>query len=145
MNNTIIPLGVGASFTGQWQATDDFAVISVNLNASSFCLLTIQQSHNKGNIDNSDSLSYQPGQAIITQQTIGLQYFRVIVENVDITTQTFLRLISSLSINRTVGVDIRTLSAFANSDNVEIVGRDAESTKRYILTDASGALIVKFV
>ena len=141
-NNTLIPLLVGASFTGAWQLTEDFSIISVNLNASGFCLLTIQQSQNGKTIDNTNSVSYQPGAAIIVQDTIGLRYFRVIVENVDIVRQSFLRLISSLGINRTVGVDIRTLSAFAKADNVEIVGRDADGIQRYILVDASGALIL---
>jgi hypothetical protein len=79
------------------------------------------------------------------QETIGLQYFRVILQNVDIVRQSFLRLISSLSLNRSVDVDIRTLSAFENFDNVAVVGRDAVGVQHYLLTDASGALIVNFI
>jgi hypothetical protein len=109
-----VPLLADASFTGLWQKTEDFAVINVNLNTSSLALLTIQQSQNGSTIDNTTSISYQPGAAVIVQETIGLQYFRVILQNVDIVRQSFLRLISSLTMNKTVGVDIRTLSAFEN-------------------------------
>jgi hypothetical protein len=115
------------------------------LNTSSLALLTIQQSQNGSTIDNTTSISYQPGAAVIVQETIGLQYFRVILQNVDIVRQSFLRLISSLTMNKTVGVDIRTLSAFENYDNVAVVGRDAVGVQHYLLTDASGALIVNFI
>jgi len=141
-NNTLIPLLVGGIFTGGWQKTESFAVISVNLNTSGLASLMIQQSHNGNTIDNILTTSFQPGNAIIVQDTVGLQYFRVIVTNTDIVREDFLRLVSTLTMNKTVGVDIRTLSAFENEDNVEIVARDSTGIQRYVLTDASGRLIV---
>ena len=144
-NSSNNPLAQNASFVGEWQLTDNKVAITVNLNCNSLALVTIQQSLYKNGafIDNTQTSSYPvPSVAETYQVPVALNYFRVIVQNVDIVDQTFCRLRSFLTNSITHGVDIRKLSAFADSDNVEIIAKDGSGTLRHILCDASGALIV---
>jgi hypothetical protein len=143
-NSSNNPLEQSQSFVGAWQLTDGKVAISVNLNCDSLALVTIQQSSFKNGafIDNTQTSSYPvPSTAETYQVPVALAYFRVILQNVDIIDQTFCRLNSVLTNTITHGVDIRKLSAFADSDNVEIIGKDGTGTLRHILCDASGALI----
>lgn len=147
-NSTQIPLPIGGQFTGAWQSTktlDGAVAINVNLICDSLSLVTIQQSSfsNGGFIDNTQTSSYPVvGVAELYQMPIILPYFRVILQNDDIVNQTYCRLNSTLSITISKNVDIRKLSAFASSDNVEIIAKDASGNLQHILCDASGALIV---
>jgi hypothetical protein len=143
-NSSNNPLAQNASFVGEWQLTDGKVAISVNLNCNSLALVTIQQSLYKNGafIDNTQTSSYPvPSVAETYQVPVALNYFRVILQNVDIIDQTFCRLSSVLTNTITHGVDIRKLSAFADSDNVEIIAKDGTGTLRHVLCDANGALV----
>lgn len=143
-NSSNNPLAQNASFVGEWQLTEGNVAITVNLNCNSLALVTIQQSLYKNGafIDNTQTSSYPvPTVAETYQVPVALNYFRVIVQNVDIIDQTFCRLRSFLTNTITHGVDIRKLSAFADSDNVEIIAKDGTGTLRHVLCDANGALI----
>ena len=95
-NNTVIPLNVGQTWVGGNEITQPYPLICVSINSSSYCLLTIKQTNDLTNYDQVDSYNVSPDGRYI-QEFCKCQYAHVEVQNVDISNQTYLSVLTTFT------------------------------------------------
>lgn len=137
-NNTSIPLAGLATYTGIPQVTTGTTNIVVSIRADKLSELTIQQSANGVHWDLHEKWTCDPAKSptgFVCQAPVGLSFFRVLLQNLEVTAMTTLRLISTLNNVSNVRLDVLR-------DNTLISGEDTLGVKHTLLTDATGALQV---
>jgi len=137
-NNTSIPLAGLATYTGIPQVTTGTTNIVVSIRADKLSELTIQQSANGVHWDLHEKWTCDPAKSptgFVCQAPVGLSFFRVLLQNLEVTAMTTLRLISTLNNVSNVRLDVLR-------DNTLISGEDTLGVKHTLQTDASGALVV---
>lgn len=141
-NDTIIPLIAGGTFTGTFQKRDLNSIASVNVFSDTTCDVRIQQAPNLVNVVNNDLFLYDPSAAVIFQQYLVLDYFRVVVTNTSGVDQTFLRVTSKVS-NVLEPVDATlTVNLTPATDGILVYGANGGNTATpvAIYVDASGLI-----
>jgi hypothetical protein len=92
-NSTYIPLCVGCSYQGDFEInSNDYPTLQINVFSDKNCSIRIQQAPNHTNVVNDDTYEYNiPIKALIFQQTLALDYFRIIITNTSEETMKYLR------------------------------------------------------
>jgi hypothetical protein len=137
-NNTNIPIQAGQTFTGIKQLTTGFSNILVSVRVDRLSELTIQQSASGTHWDLHEKWTCDPIKSptgFVCQTAVALPYFRVLLENIDLTDMVSLRLVCILNTVSNVRLDVR-------QDNTLVSGEDALGEKHTLQTDDSGALVV---
>ena len=93
-NNTCIPLRAGCSYEGSFEKnSNDYPTLQINVWSDKDCSIRIQQAPNTINVVNDDIYEYSiPTKALIFQQTLAMDYFRVIVTNTSNEAMKYLRI-----------------------------------------------------
>jgi predicted regulator of Ras-like GTPase activity (Roadblock/LC7/MglB family) len=96
-NNTSVPLNIGETFIGSNEIVQPYSTINVSINATTYCLLTIKQTNDLQTYPQIDSYNIDPSTGRFIQEFAKCQYMHIEVENVDITDQTYLSVLTQFN------------------------------------------------
>ena len=125
-NNTSIPLAVGQTFVGLNEIVQPYSTINVSINASTYCLLTIKQTNDQTTYPQIDTYNINPSTGRFIQEYAKYQYMHIEVQNVDVSDQTSLSVLTQFNnlptgivdINETVST-IQAINQIGSKANIQ--------------------------